>query len=198
MDNSNVYAHLSESLKSAFAEFGVELPSDKIKLNYGNPFEGIVGYSADADGNATDLQAQLSVEIADILKILKQYKVDFAVSEDNGWALRISVSEETVKAILADRELVPKETADLLNKCVSFRRCRAEFFIGFDKDNKLSKLSSVVDVEINIDVEKSLTVPVSLSGSFKLEVIEEQEISADKVTLPSDLDTYTDLDERLG
>ena len=76
---------------------------------------------------------------------------------------------------------------------MTFSKCVAEWYIGFDKDNKFVKMASNVDIEGSIDVEKSVTVPVAVSGSFKLSSVEELSLFGGEIALPSDLDKYVDI-----
>lgn len=195
-DGKGLYAHVNDGVKQSLAQFGAELPSDKVML----PFDVADDPNTDGQDGAiqlpdadVDFGTELKANILYVLQLLKKYNVSVAVSQNDGWALRLKVTEETLQSLLEDENIVPPEVSEVINSAVTFSKCVAEWYIGFDKDNKFVKMASNVDIEGSIDVEKSVTVPVAVSGSFKLSSVEELSLFGGEIALPSDLDKYVDI-----
>lgn len=198
IDGDEAYLDLNEGFMSLFASLGVELSSGKIKMSLSDigSFDPSVGFVGDVEEPVVDrveMQAELSASIAELLNILKQYKVGVEVSKTKGYTLRLTVSEQTIDAILADRDVVPEEVAELINKSVAFKACLFELYISFGKDDKLAEISCRADFDASINIEKSQQIPVSVSGSIGMKMTENVVITADKVVLPADLGTYSEL-----
>lgn len=193
LDNSNAYIGLNSGAKEFWTGIGEELPSDKLKLNFDNLLSDSIGgtnvYGVDNE-DKKDVKAQLSLNIADIFQWIKEYGVEAAVSTEKGWSLRLTFTEHTVRSFLTDKSVLPERVTEWLSEAVSFDKCQCTLYVSFDENNKLT-VSQSSDIELSVDVERSFTVPVGLSGYVKLTSEDVWQLSANKAQLPADAEDYT-------
>lgn len=190
LDNENAYVDLDDGAQQFVSDLGVTLPTEKFQLSLEGLSDGI-DFDIDFNSGETqpDIQAQLALNIADILRWLREYDVDVDVSTQNGWTLRLTFTEQTFRSLFADKSGMTSQLADWVSSVAAFDKLQTELFISFDADNELTVTLSTA-VECSFGAEQSLTLPLGFSGSFKLADEQTWRLSKDKVQLPADTEQY--------
>lgn len=194
--NANVYLDSSYAYANVMGLSQV-LGSDefKAKVNYGTLLEGVTGKLPMAAEE--EAEPDESLNLAEMLALLDEYKIGVGLDNSNGLKLKLSVTEESVWLLAAEGGLSPIEIASY-KKMVTFNTFVFDVYFALNEDGSFSQAS------VNLDIDAALTVPqiglASAEGAgmaLKVKGYLTVKAYSGSVTLPEELENYTDMTEML-
>lgn len=182
-DGHMLYLDLSDDIVEFVESLGGQI-SSKLKIDLDSDI------MPTAEEQQGDITAELKLQLGQIVELLQKYNVGIAVSTEDGWAVRLTASEQTLSSILADPDIIPPVYASILSS-VNFAKCEAELYIAFDDNGLLKQVSSKANIEASISYSGDVTAP-AVNGSVTLTATQQLTQFTGTVSLPDDKD-YTEL-----
>ena len=182
--NDAQYFYFGGSIKTPGEEAAAE---SKIKFNISSLFGGLTGGTATfAAEGSLGTETAPSAEIAAILQqAAAELSLKVEADLSSGTKLKISATEETFKAVLA--EILGGSTAE--SAPVTFTSNVLEVYLYIDKDGTFAQAAANIDIAGAIkipasDTEEAQTIEFSATGTASIK------ISAEIPELPDDLNSY--------
>lgn len=184
IDNNYAYIEYPQQIADLVKEYtGEQLPSNKFKLPLGNMLPLGSFYAVDSG----DIQAEAKLYLEQLVDYLVNYKVSVAVSDKDGYAIKVSATKDSVLAFLQSDEIgIPQEVLSLINDIVMINTSDLDIYLAVDKDGafKQVSISLNLDLAFNVAADESNGIP-AIQGSLKFSFGTSIERFNGKVTLPN-------------
>lgn len=151
IDGKYAYATLGGN----FSDENNENQEIKAKINYGTLLEGIADYLPSADGTdaSGNISAEETLNIAEILALVKEYDLGLAMDDTDGVKLKISVTQETVWTILEEK--ISAATVAEYKNAVTFNTFVFDVYFAIDSANAFGGLGVKIDIDAKINTPSS-------------------------------------------
>ncbi|MDE6442137.1 MAG: hypothetical protein K2L12_05255 [Clostridia bacterium] len=149
-------------------------------------------------------------DLTEFFTTCETYKIQLGLNTSDGVKIKLSLTEETLWAILADADIT-EETIAQVKEIVTFNTFRLDMYLAFDKTGLFSQASidMNIDIKINGDALEDILgqipeyTPGAISGdiSIKLKGYLMVKTYDGTITLPEGIesdDTYIDITDSLG
>lgn len=195
VDNDVALISISDSLYNKLPDIVKDSISQKIKISL-KAANDVAAYAAETDG-AEDMENEIIKQSIDaVVDYLVSFKIGVAVSNQNGYALKLTVTKESVVALLSAlpsvEEVTESDFLALINSVAGSLSdsSKIELTVRIDSNGAFNSFK----VESNLAFNLDLTIgEVKLSGTASLKGSVEVKKFTGKVSKPNEKD-YKELE----
>lgn len=199
-DGSNVYVNCKDSVTNWLKQLNIDITDNKFYYQPETTSDSLDdGWLKLHRLNDTEREEKVKADVDEFLENCKNYKLDVAVSEENGWYLRVTATEQTITALLDDPTLGAEnpEVFQLVKKALSVKKFKVEFTLGFDSEGNFAEIgfNTDLDITLNLGADDVPDMPFKMTLNMSSSSSDSLKIKEGEVTVPENLDSYKDVSE---
>lgn len=200
MDDEYAYIEYPESIADLLPEdyAGVLPEGGKLKMplggydsddKYYTPYYSVAPYDEDLP-----YESQTVLGIGQMLEMLYAYDVKVAVSNENGYAIKLTADEGTIIGIISEAT-GDAQIAAMVEQVATFNTCAITLYLAVDNDGVFKEASVKVNLDATVSMAANLIMEgiPEIVGSVKLNLDFGVKKYDGQVNLPADLDNYVDV-----